>query len=248
MSGQPNPRVGLFVTCLVDAIRPSIGFSAIQLLEEAGCRVEVPQAQTCCGQPALNSGDEKDAAALARQTIAAFEGFDYIVLPSGSCAGTIVHGYPDLLANDPVWAPRAEAMAAKTHEITSFLVDVMGFHTKGRRLEATATYHDSCAGLRELGIAAQPRALLAEVEGLQMRGLEGNDVCCGFGGSYSVKFPEISAQLLEKKVNNMKATGADRLVVDCPGCVMQLRGGAEKQGLKIKVDHISELLADNLKK
>lgn len=107
MSGQPNPRVGLFVTCLVDAIRPSIGFSAIQLLEEAGCRVEVPQAQTCCGQPALNSGDEKDAAALARQTIAAFEGFDYIVLPSGSCAGTIVHGYPDLLAKDPVWAPRA---------------------------------------------------------------------------------------------------------------------------------------------
>ena len=114
MSGQPNPRVGLFVTCLVDAIRPSIGFPAIQLLEEAGCRVEVPQSQTCCGQPALNSGDEKDAAALARQTIAAFEGFDSIVLPSGSCAGTIVHGYPDLLAKDPVWAPRARILAAAT--------------------------------------------------------------------------------------------------------------------------------------
>ena len=152
MPAKPNPRVGLFVTCLVDAIRPGIGFAAIQLLKEAGCRVEVPQAQTCCGQPALNSGDDKDAADLARRTIAAFEGHDYVVLPSGSCAGTMVHAYPELLAGDPEWAARARDFAARTHEITSFLVDVMGYRPQGRRLDATATYHDSCAGLRELGI------------------------------------------------------------------------------------------------
>jgi len=239
MPGQPNPRVGLFVTCLVDAIRPSIGFSAIQLLEEAGCRVEVPQAQTCCGQPALNSGDERDSAALARQTIAAFDGFDHVVVPSGSCAGTIVHGYPDLLAKDPAWAPRAQAMAAKTHEITSFLVDVMGFHPKGRRLAATATYHDSCAGLRELGIAAQPRALLAEVEGLEMRGLEGNDVCCGFGGTFCVKYSDIFTE----KAEAIERTGADLLLAGDLGCLMNMAGKLNRRGARTRCFHTIEVLA-----
>lgn len=243
MSGQPNPRVGLFVTCLVDAIRPSIGFSAIQLLEEAGCRVEVPQSQTCCGQPALNSGDEKDAAALARQTIAAFEGFDYIVLPSGSCAGTIVHGYPDLLAKDPVWAPRARILAARTHEITSFLVDVMGFRPKGRRLLATATYHDSCAGLRELGIAAQPRALLAEVAGLEMRGLEGNDVCCGFGGTFCVKYSDISNAIVTEKAEAIERTEADLLLAGDLGCLMNMAGKLNRRGAKTRCFHTIEVLA-----
>ena len=243
MSGQPNPRVGLFVTCLVDAIRPSIGFSAIQLLEEAGCRVEVPQAQTCCGQPALNSGDERDSAALARQTIAAFDGFDHVVVPSGSCAGTIVHGYPDLLAKDPAWAPRAQAMAAKTHEITSFLVDVIGFHPKGRRLAATATYHDSCAGLRELGIAAQPRALLAEVEGLEMRGLEGNDVCCGFGGTFCVKYSDISNAIVTEKAEAIERTGADLLLAGDLGCLMNMAGKLNRRGARTRCFHTIEVLA-----
>ena len=243
MSGQPNPRVGLFVTCLVDAIRPSIGFSAIQLLEEAGCRVEVPQAQTCCGQPALNSGDERDSAALARQTIAAFDGFDHVVVPSGSCAGTIVHGYPDLLAKDPAWAPRARAMAAKTHEITSFLVDVMGFHPKGRRLAATATHHDSCAGLRELGIAAQPRALLAEVEGLEMRGLEGNDVCCGFGGTFCVKYSDISNAIVTEKAEAIERTGADILLAGDLGCLMNMAGKLNRRGARTRCFHTIEVLA-----
>ena len=243
MPGQPNPRVGLFVTCLVDAIRPSIGFSAIQLLEEAGCRVEVPQAQTCCGQPALNSGDERDSAALARQTIAAFDGFDHVVVPSGSCAGTIVHGYPDLLAKDPAWAPRAQAMAAKTHEITSFLVDVMGFHPKGRRLAATATYHDSCAGLRELGIAAQPRALLAEVEGLEMRGLEGNDVCCGFGGTFCVKYSDISNAIVTEKAEAIERTGADLLLAGDLGCLMNMAGKLNRRGTRTRCFHTIEVLA-----
>ncbi|MGR3200335.1 MAG: (Fe-S)-binding protein [Paracoccus sp. (in: a-proteobacteria)] len=243
MPGQPNPRVGLFVTCLVDAIRPSIGFSAIQLLEEAGCRVEVPQAQTCCGQPALNSGDERDSAALARQTIAAFDGFDHVVVPSGSCAGTIVHGYPDLLAKDPAWAPRAQAMAAKTHEITSFLVDVMGFHPKGRRLAATATYNDSCAGLRELGIAAQPRALLAEVEGLEMRGLEGNDVCCGFGGTFCVKYSDISNAIVTEKAEAIERTGADLLLAGDLGCLMNMAGKLNRRGARTRCFHTIEVLA-----
>ncbi|MGR3399566.1 MAG: (Fe-S)-binding protein [Paracoccus sp. (in: a-proteobacteria)] len=243
MPGQPNPRVGLFVTCLVDAIRPSIGFSAVALLEEAGCRVEVPQAQTCCGQPALNSGDEHDAAALARQTIAAFEGFDHVVVPSGSCAGTMVHGYPELLANDPAWAPRARAMAARTHEITSFLVDVMGFRPKGRRLAATATYHDSCAGLRELGIAAQPRALLAEVEGLEMRGLEGNDVCCGFGGTFCVKYSDISNAIVTEKAEAIERTEADILLAGDLGCLMNMAGKLHRRGARTRCFHTIEVLA-----
>ena len=243
MPGQPNPRVGLFVTCLVDAIRPSIGFSALELLEEAGCRVEVPQAQTCCGQPALNSGAEQDAAALARQTIAAFEGFDYVVLPSGSCAGTMVHGYPELLYDDPAWAPRARAMAARTHEITSFLVDVMGFRPKDRRLVATATYHDSCAGLRELGIAAQPRSLLAQVEGLEMRGLEGNDVCCGFGGTFCVKYSDISNAIVTEKAEAIERTGADILLAGDLGCLMNMAGKLHRRGAKTRCFHTIEVLA-----
>lgn len=243
MSAKPTPRVGLFVTCLVDAIRPGIGFAAIQLLEEAGCAVEVPQAQTCCGQPALNSGDDRDAAALARQTIAAFEGFDYVVLPSGSCAGTMVHAYPELLAGDPDWAARARALAAKTHEITSFLFQVMGYRPQGRRLQATATYHDSCAGLRELGIAAQPRALLAEVEGLEMRPLEGNDVCCGFGGTFCVKYPRISDAITTDKAMAIERTGADLLLAGDLGCLMNMAGKLHRRGAATRCFHTIEVLA-----
>ncbi|HRO16156.1 MAG TPA: (Fe-S)-binding protein [Paracoccus sp. (in: a-proteobacteria)] len=243
MSAKPNPRVGLFVTCLVDAIRPGIGFAAIQLLEEAGCRVEVPQGQTCCGQPALNSGDDKDAAHLARQTIAAFEGCDHVVLPSGSCAGTMVHAYPELLAGDPEWAARASAFAARTHEITSFLVDVMGYRPQGRRLDATATYHDSCAGLRELGIAAQPRALLSHVEGLEMRGLEGNDVCCGFGGTFCVKYSSISNAIVTEKAEAIERTGADLLLAGDLGCLMNMAGKLHRRGARTRCFHTIEVLA-----
>ena len=243
MTAKPNPRVGLFVTCLVDAIRPGIGFAAIQLLEEAGCRVEVPQGQTCCGQPALNSGDDADAAHLARQTIAAFEGCDYVVLPSGSCAGTMVHAYPELLADDPQWAARAHAFAARTHEITSFLVDVMEYRPQGRRLNASATYHDSCAGLRELGIAAQPRALLAGVEGLSMRPLEGNDVCCGFGGTFCVKYPRISDAITTEKAEAIERSGADILLAGDLGCLMNMAGKLHRRGARTRCFHTIEVLA-----
>ena len=243
MSGKPNPRVGLFVTCLVDAIRPQIGFAAIQLLEEAGCTVEVPQAQTCCGQPAFNSGDNRDTERLARQTIATFEGFDHVVLPSGSCAATMVHGWPDLLAGDSDWAARAKAFAAKTHEITSFLVDVMGYAPQGRRLDASATYHDSCSGLRELGIAGQPRALLSHVEGLRMRGLEGNDVCCGFGGTFCVKYSAISNGIVTEKAEAVEKTGADLLLAGDLGCLMNMAGKLHRRGAKTRCFHTIEVLA-----
>ncbi|RDW11993.1 (Fe-S)-binding protein [Paracoccus thiocyanatus] len=243
MPGEPKPTVGLFVTCLVDAIRPQIGFATLQLLEEAGCVVEVPQAQTCCGQPALNSGDHRDAAHLARQTIAAFEGYDYVVLPSGSCAATMVHGYPELLAGDPDWAARARAMAAKTHEITSFLCDIMGYAPRGQRLHASATYHDSCSGLRELGIAAQPRALLAHVEGLEMRGLPGNDVCCGFGGTFCVKYSAISNAIVTEKAEAIEGTGADILLAGDLGCLMNMAGKLHRRGAKTRCFHTVEVLA-----
>ncbi|SIQ04104.1 L-lactate dehydrogenase complex protein LldE [Paracoccus thiocyanatus] len=243
MPGEPKPTVGLFVTCLVDAIRPQIGFAALQLLQEAGCEVEVPQAQTCCGQPALNSGDDRDAAHLARQTIAAFEGYDYVVLPSGSCAATMVHGYPDLLAGDPDWAARARAMAAKTHEITSFLYDIMGYAPRGQRLHASATYHDSCSGLRDLGIAAQPRALLAQVEGLELRGLPGNDVCCGFGGTFCVKYSAISNAIVTEKAEAIEGTGADILLAGDLGCLMNMAGKLHRRGAKTRCFHTVEVLA-----
>src|SRR5574337_1140762 len=191
-SGPPSsPRVGLFVTCLVDTMRPSVGFAALKLLREVGCRVEVPQAQTCCGQPAFNSGDTPDTASLARRFIETFEPFDFVVAPPGSCVGMTRAHYAEALADDPAWADRARRLGEKTFELMSFLVDVMGFVPAEQTLAASATYHDSCSGLRELGVFEQPRTLLGRVSGLELRKLEGNDVCCGFGGTFCVKYPAI---------------------------------------------------------
>lgn len=237
------PRVALLVTCLVDAIRPQIGFAAIRLLEEAGCRVEVPELQTCCGQPAWNSGDSANAAALARNVVAEFENCDYVVVPSGSCAGMIRVHYPEALAGDPGWAPRAEALAQKTWEIMSFLVDVRGFRPAGRKLAASATYHDSCAGLREMGVFAQPRRLLDAVESLQMRSLPGNDVCCGFGGTFCVKYPAISAAIVDEKAAAIEATGAELLLAGDLGCLMNMAGRLSRRGAKVRSFHTIEVLA-----
>ena len=237
------PRVGLLVTCLVDAMRPRIGFAALRLLEEAGCTVEVPEAQTCCGQPAYNSGDDADAADLARRVVAAFEAYDYVVLPSGSCAGTIRSHYPDLLAGDPAWSGRAAALAAKTWEITSFLVDVLGYRPDGRELRATATYHDSCSGLRELGVQTQPRRLLAAVTGLELRPLEGNDVCCGFGGTFCVKYPAISNAIVEEKAAAIERSGADLLLAGDLGCLMNMAGKLHRRGARTRCFHTIEVVA-----
>ena len=241
-SNAPAPRVALFVTCLVDAMRPQIGFAALRLLETAGCRVEVPARQTCCGQPAFNSGDDAAAARIARQVIAAFADFTYVVVPSGSCAGMIRH-YPELLADDPAWASRAADLARRTYELLSFLVDVMGYVPERAALAASATYHDSCSGLRELGVLAQPRKLLAKVEGLEMRKLDGNDVCCGFGGTFCVKYPAISNAIVEEKAAAVERTGAQLLLGGDLGCLMNMAGRLHRRGSAVRVFHTAEVLA-----
>lgn len=247
MSEDSNnrPRVGLFVTCLVDLQRPSVGFAAVKLLEQAGCSVEVPTAQTCCGQPAFNNGDFDTTAALARQTIAALEEYDYVVVPSGSCAGTLKIHYPELLADDPDWAARARAFSAKVHELLSFLVDVRGFDASSLDCSfvGTATYHDSCSGLRELGIKQQPRTLLSGVDGLQVSEMQETEVCCGFGGTFCVKYPEISGRLGSDKLRNAQETGADVLLGGDLGCLLNLSGRARREGIPMRVFHTAEILA-----
>ncbi len=242
-SSSPGPRVALFVTCLADAMRPNVGFAALKLLREAGCRVEIPQAQTCCGQPAYNSGDTRHAAALARRFIEIFEPFDYVVAPSGSCVGTTRVHYAEMLADDPAWAERARRLGARTFEITSFLVDVMGFAPAGRALPASATYHDSCSGLRELQIFEQPRRLLGGVAGLEMRPLEGNDVCCGFGGTFCVKYPAISNAVVDEKAAAIERTGAQLLLGGDLGCLMNMAGKLSRRGSSVRVFHTVEVLA-----
>jgi L-lactate dehydrogenase complex protein LldE len=238
-----RPRVGLFVTCLVDLFRPSVGFAAVKLLEAAGCSVEVPAAQTCCGQPAYNSGDRKDAIAIAKQVIAAFEAFDYVVAPSGSCAGMIKVHYPALLASDVEWGPRAKALAERVFELVSFLTDVRGMSEVEAHFAGKVTYHDSCSGLRELGIRAQPRKLLNSVEGLSLVELPDAHVCCGFGGTFCVKYPDISNAMVEQKTASIAATGAATLLAGDLGCLMNMAGKLQRQGIAVSARHIAEVLA-----
>ncbi|MBC7432262.1 MAG: (Fe-S)-binding protein [Rubritepida sp.] len=239
-----KPRVALFVTCLVDLHRPSVGFAAIRLLEDAGCDVEVPQAQTCCGQPAYNSGDRATAQAIARQVIRAFRGYDHVVAPSGSCAAMIAHHYPALFeSSDPAALGEARELAARTHELTAFLHDVLGATPNPTRYEGVAAYHDGCSGLRELGVREQPRALLAGVAGLQLRELVERDVCCGFGGTFCVKYPEISTRMVSDKTRDIAASGADTLLAGDMGCLLNLAGRLSRQGSTVRVRHVAEVLA-----
>lgn len=236
-------RVGLFVTCLVDFFRPTVGFSAVKLLEDAGCDVFVPAAQTCCGQPAYNSGDRAGARVLAEQVIALFETFDHVVVPSGSCAGMIKTHYPDLFSGEPGWQLRAERLAAKTHELTSFLVDILGVSPRSVTWEGTATYHDSCSGLRELGIKAQPRQLLSVVDGLAVREMRDPEACCGFGGAFCVKYDEISNAIVDRKAADIKATGVDLLLAGDLGCLLNMAGKLKRDGSRVEVRHVAEVLA-----
>ncbi len=236
-----QPRVGLFVTCLVDLIRPSVGFAAVKLLEEAGCRVDVP-VQTCCGQPAFNAGDRGTARDLAERTIASFRGYDYVVAPSGSCAGMVRH-FPELFADDPNWLPRANELAGRTYELTSFLVDVLGVTGVDATFAGTVTYHDSCSGLRELGVRRQPRQLLASVQGLELVELQDSDVCCGFGGTFSVKYSDISGAIVGEKAGNIVASGAPTVLAGDLGCLMNMAGKLSRDGRPIAVRHVAEVLA-----
>ncbi|MEQ1719388.1 MAG: (Fe-S)-binding protein [Hyphomicrobium sp.] len=238
-----RPRVALFVTCLVDLFRPNIAFSAIDLLEQAGCRVEVPEQQVCCGQPAYNSGDTRSATEIARQVIAAFEGYDYVVGPSGSCMATIRKEYPALFADEPAWLVRAQNLSGRSHELMSFLVDVLGFSAALPKMEVTATYHDSCSGLRSLDIKAQPRELLARVDGLRLVEMQDAETCCGFGGTFCVKYPEISTKMASDKAANATETKAGILLGGDLGCLLNIAGRLHRLGKTTRVYHAAEVLA-----
>jgi len=244
MTDRPTgPTVGLFATCLVDLFRPSVGFAAAKLIEQAGCQVEVPSGQTCCGQPAYNSGDNHHTRVIAEQVIAAFEKYDYIVAPSGSCAGMLKKHYPELFADDPAWHDRVQEFSAKVHELVSFLTDVRGVESTETTYEGTVTYHDSCSGLRELGIRDQPRRLLGAVDKLELRELKDSDTCCGFGGTFCVKYPDISNAIVEWKAENVAASGADLLLAGDLGCLMNMAGKLQRNGDETQVRHVAEVLA-----
>lgn len=240
---KKNLHVGLFVTCLVDLFRPQIGFAAVKLLENAGCRVSVPL-QTCCGQPAYNNGDNKDAKKLAVQTLEAFEKFDYLVIPSGSCGGMISKHYPELFANDAVMLERTQHLANKTYELISFLLDVLGITQVDAHYEHTVTYHDACSGLRELGIKQQSRQLLASVKGINLNELPNSEVCCGFGGTFCIKYSEISDKIVTEKINHIQSTAADTLLAGDLGCLLNIAGKLQRCNHSIKVLHVAEVLAD----
>jgi L-lactate dehydrogenase complex protein LldE len=238
-----KPRVGLFVTCLVDLHRPSVGFAAIRLLERAGCQVEVPRAQTCCGQPAYNSGDRRTARDLAVGIVQAFRGYDYIVAPSGSCAGMLKQHLPHLFDDDPNLRAIADAMASRVYELVSFLTDVLGVPGTGAApVSGLLTYHDSCAGLRELGIKQQPRDLL-KAAGVTLVEMTEPEICCGFGGTFCVKYPDISVRMVSDKTKDIVATGAETVLAGDLGCLLNIAGRLQREGHRVHVRHVAEVLA-----
>lgn len=243
---MPNPirRVQLFATCLVETIRPQAGLAVVTVLERLGYEVEYPTAQTCCGQPAFNGGAWGEAAPMARFTVDVLSKSDApVVVPSGSCADMIVHHYPELLVDDPVYLPRAQALAARTYEFAQFLVDVVGLKDVGGSGQGAVTYHASCHLLRGLGVRSQPRALLSHVAGVEVRELDGAEECCGFGGLFAVKMSDISGAMLKTKLDHVLASGAQTVVGCDISCLMHIEGGARKRGLPVTVCHLAELLA-----
>ena len=232
-------RVGLFVTCLVDLMRPRIGFAALKLLEAAGCEVVVPATQTCCGQPGYNSGDRGAALALARKLIVEFEACDYVVAPSGSCAGMIHTHYPDLFSDRPAELERVRRLCDRTYELTNFLLNVVKLDRVPGSFDGIVTYHDSCSGLREMGVKTQPRTLLAQVPGLKLKELEEAETCCGFGGTFAVKFGDISTHIADRKCDNISAAGADAVVLGDLGCMLNIEGRLRRRGdMKTRVLHV----------
>lgn len=237
-------RLALYVTCLVDLMRPSVGFATLRLLEEAGCEVIVPPGQTCCGQPAWSAGDRPAARQLAQKAVAELEGYDYVVIPSGSCADQVRNVYPQLLADDPAWAGRAAAVAERTRELSDFLASVLKVEAVPGEFSGSVTYHDSCKGLRALAIKEQPRRLLAKVRGLSLQEMEGCEECCGFGGAFSVKFSEVSTAIVDRKCQSIAAVGADAVVGGDLGCLLNIEGRLRRRGDETtQVLHIAEVLA-----
>ncbi len=245
-------RVSLFVTCLVDQLRPEVGLAAVELLERAGCAVDFDPRQTCCGQPAFNSGYRAEAQAVARTLIEALEGADAVVTPSGSCCAMTRH-YRELFAGEPEWQARGAALAAKTFELASFLVERSPLATGdgsglalGARVDARVSWHDSCHGLRELGLRAAPRRLLAAVEGLELVEAPLREECCGFGGTFAVKNDRISVAMADRKIDELETLGVDFVTGADLSCLMQLGGRLQRRGSKIRAVHFAELVAGGL--
>lgn len=237
-------RVGLFVTCLIDAVRPEIGFSALKLLESAGCTVEVPPTQTCCGQPGYNSGDAAAGRALAKKVIDEFAGFDYVVVPSGSCGGQLKLHFVELFKDDPDLKPRAEDLAARTYELADFLANVLKIDRLDSKFSGRITYHDSCCGLRELGVQAQPRRLLGLLPGVQITEMNDCTQCCGFGGTFSIKYGNVSGAIVDEKCRNIRASGAEAVVLGDLGCMLNIEGRLRRTGDETtRVLHIAQVLA-----
>ena len=237
-------RIGLFVTCLVDLMRPEIGFSVLKLLESTGYEVMVPEAQTCCGQPAYNSGERAVSRDLAEKFLREFEMFDYVVVPSGSCGGMISHHYQDLLRDDPELHGRYERLRERVFELTDFLVNVAKIDALDSGFSGHVTYHDSCSGLRELGVKQQPRALLGKLPNVQLTEMKDCEACCGFGGTFSVKYGNISTAIVDEKCANIKASGADAVVLGDLGCMLNIEGRLRRSGdTRTRVLHIAQVLA-----
>jgi L-lactate dehydrogenase complex protein LldE len=234
-------EVQLLVTCLADQLAPQVGEATVRILEKLGHRVRFPEAQTCCGQPAFNDGFPGDAALLAARTVEIFAAPLPVIVPSGSCATMVRHFYPGLLASGPRRAA-AEALAARTFELSEFLVRVLRVTDVGARWAGRVTYHDSCHLLRELGIRDEPRRLLDAVDDLEVVEMDYAEHCCGFGGAFAVKFPEVSAAILDAKLERIIATGADAVVANDTGCLMQLAGGLRRRGSLIRTLHLAEIL------
>jgi L-lactate dehydrogenase complex protein LldE len=239
--------VQLFITCLIDSLLPEIGEAVVIVLQRAGVDVVFPTEQTCCGQPAFNAGMRHEARKLAKHTIQVFEAVpDPVVIPSGSCAAMICHGYPELFSNDPDWLPRAQAIAARTFEFSEFLVDELGVTDLGASYPGMLSYHPSCHLLRGIGVDHQPRTLLANVRQAQLVELPHQDECCGFGGVFSVEHPEISAEMLKRKITNIEASEAATVVTCDTGCLLHINGGLHRQGKSLRVKHIAQILASQV--
>ena len=249
-SGQrrkpPRIRVALCATCLVDQFYPEVGEATVRVLRHLGVDVAFPEAQTCCGQIGFNGGFRNEAADIARHFVETFESYDHIVAPSGSCTSMIKNYYRELFDDDPDMLERAIAVGEKTHELTDFIVNVLGVTEVGGVSHGLVTYHDACHLLRELGISEEPRTLIQNTRGIEFHELPKSDGCCGFGGLFSVKFPEISTAILNEKLGNIAETGASTLIANDCGCLMHMRGALHRQGSNVRPKHIAELLAEGL--
>jgi L-lactate dehydrogenase complex protein LldE len=234
---MPSGRVSLFVTCIVDQVFPKVGIAMAEVLERIGYQIDFPTAQTCCGQPAFNSGYREEARTVARHFLNVFRDSEYIVVPSGSCASMIAHHYEEILDTQD------SGLGRRVFEFSSFLTDVAKVDDLGAHYEATVTYHDSCHALRELKIKDGPRRLLAKVKGLTLREMDAAEECCGFGGTFSVKFPEVSGAMARTKIDSILRTEASTVVSIDSSCLMQLEGVIRRAGLPIRTMHLAEILA-----